>query len=96
MPVGRPAKVPRTAFGERLYKARTERGLSQESVAGLLGLTQHAYAKWERHEIALLPTQIEQVAEILEIPVSQLFKDTSHESRKTSSTSSPQKRAGKK
>jgi len=73
MQVGRPSNRPRTAFGERLFAARTTAGLSQAEVAQMLGITQAAYAVWERHSMALRPDQIEKVAEILKIPVQDLF-----------------------
>jgi transcriptional regulator with XRE-family HTH domain len=75
MQVGRPSKHPRTAFGERLFAARTAAGLSQAEVAQKLGITQTAYADWERHPVALRPDQIEKLTEILKIAVEQLFTD---------------------
>ena len=44
MKTGRPAKYPRTPFGERLNAAREVLGLSQAQVADKLGITQTAYA----------------------------------------------------
>lgn len=76
MKTGRPAKYPRTPFGERLHTARLAAGLSQAQVAKKLGLTQTAYAFWERHTVALRPEQIEQVTEILEISPNYLFGKT--------------------
>jgi transcriptional regulator with XRE-family HTH domain len=73
MQVGRPSKRPRTSFGERLFAARTAAGLSQAEVAEKLGLTQTAYAFWERHPVALRPEQVEELTEILGISVEQLF-----------------------
>jgi transcriptional regulator with XRE-family HTH domain len=71
--MGRPSKRPRTAFGERLFAARTAAGLSQVEVAQKLGITQTAYALWERRPTALRPDQIENVANILKISVQDLF-----------------------
>ena len=73
MQTGRPAKYPRTAFGERIYAAREAAGLSQAEVAQKLGLSQNAYAMWERRPVALRPQQIEQLAGILSVPVEALF-----------------------
>ena len=75
--VGRPSSQERTAFGEQLYSARTKLGLSQAEVAGKLGITQAAYADWERYPVALRPDQIESVASILDIPVKRLFDKAS-------------------
>lgn len=73
MQVGRPSKRPRTAFGQRLFAARNAAGLSQAEVAEKLGLTQTAYAFWERHPVALRPDQVEKLALILGVSVEQLF-----------------------
>jgi len=73
MQTGRPAKQPRTAFGERVYTAREAANLSQAEVAEKLGLSQNAYAMWERHPVALRPQQIEQLATILGVSVEALF-----------------------
>jgi transcriptional regulator with XRE-family HTH domain len=72
---GRPAKKERTAFGERLYRARLEAGLSQQQVAGKLGLSQRAYAYWERHPVALRPDQLEQLAQVLNVSAADLLED---------------------
>lgn len=73
MQTGRPSTEPRTQFGERLHAAREALGLSQAQVAEQLGITQKAYAVWERYPVALRPEQIENVAEVLRVPVEELF-----------------------
>jgi transcriptional regulator with XRE-family HTH domain len=73
MQTGRPAKHPRTPFGERVYAAREAAGLSQAEAAKQLGLSQNAYAMWERRPIALRPQQIEQLAAVLGVSVEALF-----------------------
>ena len=73
MKTGRPAKYPRTEFGERLHAARLALGLSQAQVAEKLGMTQKGYADWERHPVALRAEQINQVIEILGISPNYLF-----------------------
>jgi len=55
--------------------ARTAAGLSQAEVAQKLGLTQTAYANWERYPVALRPEQIEKLIAILKVAVEQLFAD---------------------
>jgi len=69
MQTGRPAKHPRTPFGERVFAAREAAGLSQAEVAEQLGLSQNAYAMWERHPVALRPDQIEALAAALAVSV---------------------------
>jgi transcriptional regulator with XRE-family HTH domain len=73
MQTGRPSKQPRTAFGARLHAAREALGLSQTQVAEKMGVSQKAYAVWERHPVALRPDQIERLAKILGIPIEELF-----------------------
>jgi transcriptional regulator with XRE-family HTH domain len=76
MQIGRPAKNPRTEFGQHLFDARTQAGLSQAQVAELLGITQTAYADWERYPVALRPDQIHTLTEILSVSVEQLYGQT--------------------
>lgn len=73
MQTGRPSTRPRTPFGARLHAAREARGLTQAQVAEELGITQTAYALWERRTVALKPEQIEKVAEVLGVPIESLF-----------------------
>ena len=70
---GRPSQRPRCPFGDRLYAARTAVGLSQAQVAEKLGITQTAYADWERYPVALRPDQVEKLTEILKTSVDQLY-----------------------
>lgn len=76
MQTGRPSKEPRTGFGQRLLGAREAAGLSQAQVAEQLGVTQKAYAVWERYPVALRPEQIERVASALSVSVEFLFGKT--------------------
>ena len=73
MQTGRPAKYPRTEFGQKLHAAREATGLSQAQVAEKLGLSQNSYAVWERHPVALRPDQIEQLAKILGVGADTFF-----------------------
>ena len=82
MQTGRPSTRPRTPFGSRLHAAREEKGLTQSQVAEQLGITQTAYALWERRQVALKPEQIEKVAEVLGVSILYLFgKDEVKNSR---------------
>ena len=73
MKTGRPAKYPRTPFGERIHTAREALGFSQSQVAEKLGITQMAYAFWERRPVALRPEQIAKLAEILNVSANDLL-----------------------
>jgi transcriptional regulator with XRE-family HTH domain len=72
MQTGRPSKRPRPAFGARLHALREVAGLSQQQVADKLGMTQAAYAWWERNPVALRPDQLQKLADALNIPVEEL------------------------
>ena len=73
MQTGRPSTRPRSEFGARLHAAREAAGLTQAQVAEKLGITQTAYALWERRDMALRPEQIEAAAKILKVTVEHLF-----------------------
>ena len=73
MQTGRPSTRPRSAFGLRLHTAREAAGLTQSQVALKLGITQTAYALWERRDMSLRPEQIEAVAKILKVSIEHLF-----------------------
>ena len=73
MKTGRPSKIERTEFGARLHAAREAAGLSQAQVADKLGITQAAYAFWERRPVALRADQVKQVAAILGVSTEQFF-----------------------
>ena len=82
MNTGRPSKYPRTPFGERIHAAREVLGLSQTQVAKKLGITQMAYAFWERRPVALRPEQMERLAEVLNVTPNYFFRNNGEPSRK--------------
>lgn len=86
MNTGRPSLHERTAFGERLHAAREARGLSQAQVAERLGMSQNAYACWERRPVALRPDQIQQLADTLGVSVEELFANDARNDRKVGPT----------
>jgi transcriptional regulator with XRE-family HTH domain len=73
MPAGRPSKKSRSAFAARVHALRTQAKLSQIEVAAKLGIVQQSYAMWERRDVALSVSQIEQLAEIFGVPVTAFF-----------------------
>jgi transcriptional regulator with XRE-family HTH domain len=70
---GRPSKRQRPPFGERLRALREAAGLSQQQVADKLGMTQTAYAWWERNPVALRPDQLQSLAAALNLSVEELI-----------------------
>ena len=73
MTAGRPAKFKRSAFGDKLFAARQQMGLSQMQLAAKLGITQSTYAGWERRTTALKPECISSLAEVLHVSVDYLL-----------------------
>jgi transcriptional regulator with XRE-family HTH domain len=73
MTAGRPAKFTRSAFGEKLFAARQQTGLSQIQLAEKLGITQSTYAGWERRTTALRPDYIAKIAGVLNVSVDYLL-----------------------
>ena len=70
---GRPAKHKRTAFGERLHSLRLELGISQAHLANKIGVTQQAYAGWERSTTALRPEDIAKIADAIDVSADELL-----------------------
>jgi transcriptional regulator with XRE-family HTH domain len=70
---GRPSKRQRPPFGERLRALREAVGLSQQQVADKLGMTQTAYAWWERNPVALRPEQLHKLSAALNVSVEELM-----------------------
>ncbi len=73
MPGGRPPKLKRSEFGERLVAIRQRAGLSQTHVADKLGVSQQAYAGWERTTVALRPDDLAKLAEVLATTTDELL-----------------------
>ncbi|HVT89489.1 MAG TPA: helix-turn-helix transcriptional regulator [Tepidisphaeraceae bacterium] len=73
MTQGRPARRPRTPFGERLAQARERAGLTQVQLAEKLGTTQGNVTSWEREVVALRPEQLNALADVLDVSADYLL-----------------------
>lgn len=73
MQTGRPSKNPRPPFGERIHALREQAGFSQAQLAEKIGLSQRAYAYWERNPVALRPDQLLKLATALNVSVEELM-----------------------
>jgi transcriptional regulator with XRE-family HTH domain len=82
MQTGRPSNKKRPPFGERLHALREQAGLSQQQIAEALGLTQRAYAYWERNPVALKPEQLLKLSEVLGVNVEELLNGNGRQSRR--------------
>ena len=65
MPAGRPAKQPRTSFGERIALARDQIGLTQQQLAEKIGTIQRVISSWEREPVALRADHLSALADAL-------------------------------
>ncbi len=73
MPGGRPSKHQRSEFGERLVALRQHAGLAQTQVALKLGISQQAYAGWERSTGALRPDDLARLAAVFAVSTDELL-----------------------
>lgn len=73
MPGGRPSKLKRSPFGERLVALRQLRGYSQTQLAESIGVSQQALAGWERSTTALRPDDITKLALTLNVSSDELL-----------------------
>lgn len=71
--IGRPAKAPRSEFGERIAEARERAGLTQQQLADKLGTTQRVIAYWEREPVALRAEQLAALADALGVSADALL-----------------------
>ncbi|MBV9988929.1 MAG: helix-turn-helix transcriptional regulator [Chitinophagaceae bacterium] len=62
-------------IGKRIRKLRENKDYTQENMAAELGITPGAYAKIERGETDASISRLAQIAEILEVTMSSLFKE---------------------
>jgi len=75
MKAGRPAQSNRSSFGVRLCTLRETSGLTQSRIAQQLGISQPAYALWERREVSLKPEQLTTLVKILKIRIEELMEE---------------------
>jgi len=73
MAAGRPAKQPRTLFGQRMVQAREQAGLTQAQLATRMGVTQPVVAYWEREPVALRMEQLAALADTLGVTADYLL-----------------------
>lgn len=61
--------------GTVIRKYRENKRLTQEYVAGRMGISQNAYSKIENNITQLTVNHLKKLSEILEVPISDLMKD---------------------
>lgn len=63
-------------FGEKLFKLRKEKGLSQEALAEKLNTTRQAISKWENSQGFPETEKLLMIGNIFEVSIDYLLKDT--------------------
>lgn len=58
--------------GDKIRTYRTMKGLSQENVAKLLGISLNSYSKIERGETDITVTRLQQIADVLQIRITDI------------------------
>lgn len=76
-------------LGEKLQKLRRERGMSQDQLAELLGVSRQAVSKWERDEAVPDTEKVIRLSEIFSVSIDYLLKDRPEPARKTNETAVP-------
>ena len=61
-------------FGEKLFKLRKEKGLSQEALADQLGTTRQAVSKWENNQGYPETEKILQLSQLFGVSTDYLLK----------------------
>lgn len=67
-------------FGEKLFKLRKEKGLSQEALAEKLNTTRQAVSKWENSQGFPETEKLLMIGNIFEVSIDYLLKDTAEQS----------------
>ena len=72
---GKQAEEVRKTLGEKLRDKRIERGMTQELVAELLGVSRQAVSKWESGKTDPSTANLLALAELYEVPVGDLLRN---------------------
>uniref|UniRef100_UPI0024B671C9 helix-turn-helix domain-containing protein n=2 Tax=Streptococcus TaxID=1301 RepID=UPI0024B671C9 len=62
-------------LGEKLFKLRKEKGISQENLAEQIGTTRQAISKWENNQGFPEVEKLLQLSNVFEVSVDYLLKD---------------------
>ncbi len=63
------------AIGRRLREARIRRGMSQQDLAKMFGITFQAIHKYETAKSAITAVRLARLADILEMPIGYFYAD---------------------
>ena len=68
-------------LGEKIYKLRKEKGLSQEALAELVGTTRQAISKWENNQGYPETEKLLMLSNVFEVSIDFLLKDEKNRNR---------------
>ncbi|MCR6639849.1 MAG: helix-turn-helix transcriptional regulator [Sporocytophaga sp.] len=60
-------------LGNKIKKVRELKGLKQEYMAEVLGISQPSYSKIETDEVSVSPERLEQIAKVLQVSVQDIL-----------------------
>lgn len=63
------------AFGEKLQQLRSRKGMSQEQLADILGVSRQAVSKWERNETLPETEKVIRISDCFDVSLDYLLKD---------------------
>jgi transcriptional regulator with XRE-family HTH domain len=66
--------TPQPTLGQAIRLGRHAQGLSQEELAGLLGVDRFQVIRWERDKFVPEPHTLAAIAQVLELRASELFR----------------------
>lgn len=76
-----PQKLSDTNSARGFTRSASAPDFPEQQVAAKLGLTQRAYAHWERYSVALRPDQLQRLAAIFQVSVDELLGETGKKKR---------------
>lgn len=69
-------------IGDKIYKFRKSKNLSQEEFANSIGVTRQIVSKWESNQSVPGVDKLKKISDVYNIPYSELLNDTDYESKK--------------
>lgn len=69
-------------IGDKIYKFRKSRNLSQEEFANSIGVTRQIVSKWESNQAIPGVDKLKKISDVYNVSYSELLNDTDYEGRK--------------
>lgn len=70
-------------IGDKIYKFRKSRNLSQEEFANSIGVTRQIVSKWESNQSIPGVDKLKRISDVYDIPYDELLNDTDYEGKKS-------------